>query len=94
MTPAFLERIGQAMYGSEWMAPLAHDLGNGTRTVARWFSGYSEIPEGLADELRHLLERRADEIATVRADLDIAIAREPATPDVPGQIERDFGDHR
>lgn len=84
MTPALLERIGQALYGPQWIAPLARALDNNQRTVVRWVSEYSDMPAGLADDLRLLLERRTDELATVRADLDIAIvrAREPASPDV------------
>lgn len=75
LSPALLERIGQALYGPQWIAPLARALDNNQRTVARWVSEYSDMPDGLADDLRLLLERRTDELAAVRADLDIAIVR-------------------
>ena len=80
MTSELFARVGAALYGDAWMGCLADALLVAPRTVARWASGYSRIPPNVWDELRLLAEQRADLIAMVRADLDIAIARTRTAP--------------
>lgn len=80
MTTDLFARIGAALYGDLWQGSLAYALGVSPRSVARWASGYSQIPPHVWDELRTLTEGRADQISLVRADLDIAIARTHTEP--------------
>lgn len=73
MTPILLRRAGKALYGDNWINPLARDLDVNANTVARWVSGYSRMPNALAGELRALLQARGSELRGVQVDLDGAI---------------------
>lgn len=84
MTPALLERVGHALYGEFWAAPLAFDLDVQKNTLRKWAAGKSRIPPGLADELHTLLAERMGEIRAVKGEVEVAIARVPAAPDVSG----------
>lgn len=62
-----LRRVGQALYGDEWISPLARDLGNHYKTVSRWNAGDNEIPETararIAAELLALVRDRGPDVS-------------------------------
>lgn len=75
MTPAELfDRAGRALYGDHYVAPLAHALGVGKVTVAKWRAGESTIPAGIWRELCPMLSARHGEtIAIMRAVADAGL---------------------
>lgn len=54
MTPYEFRAIGQRLLGPGWQTRLARLLGVADRTVRRWASGDSPIPEGLPADLARL----------------------------------------
>jgi hypothetical protein len=75
MSPELFARIGEALYGDQFVASLSHQLEVAKRTVARWASGQSRIPPSIGQELRQLLAQRADLVAAVRDELEAAIGQ-------------------
>ncbi len=65
MKPKTLIRIGRALYGNRYMAPLARDLSVANRTVERWGSGVYNISPGRVLSLRKLLEKRCKAIGAL-----------------------------
>jgi hypothetical protein len=59
MTPAQFIAWGEALFGSDWKAPLARALGMNRRTIIRYAAGEREIPDDLLDELRVLARGQA-----------------------------------
>jgi hypothetical protein len=59
-----LETVGRALYGDQWQAPLARDLGVATRSVQRWIAGDRETPD-LAADLRPLVQKRHAELGAL-----------------------------
>jgi len=58
-----LEAVGRAIYGPQWVTPMARDLRDMTgspadRTAQRWASGANPIPAGLRDDLRALIDAK------------------------------------
>jgi hypothetical protein len=51
-----LRRVGQFIYGEQWHAPLARDLGVNERSMRRWSAGTDEIPRSVWDDLGSKLE--------------------------------------
>lgn len=66
MTPQDrLAAAARLLYGGErWTAALAADLGVGERTIRRWLSGETPLPDdhGVWAGLRALMRRRAREL--------------------------------
>jgi hypothetical protein len=62
ITPSELASRGRALYGQRWQTALAEDLAINDRTMRRWLSGESPIPDNIEDELRQILERRLHEL--------------------------------
>jgi hypothetical protein len=60
---------GEALYGDQWQRALARDLNVNDRTVRRWYSGESAIPNGIKAELRALLSVRQKKIFALIVDL-------------------------
>lgn len=63
-----LEQIGRALYGPEWVSPLARALDVALRTVQRWAAGEIETPDWTADALDALARgpvgtRRLEDLA-------------------------------
>ena len=69
MTADFIVAAGRALYGERWQAPLARDLGVSHRTVRRWVSGESPMPEGVEADLRALLAEREQKIRGLAVDI-------------------------
>jgi hypothetical protein len=67
-----LKNIGEAMYGDQWINPMADDLEVSQRTMRRWATGTSEIPVGVWEDLLTLmlLRRMAldDNILAIKAN--------------------------
>lgn len=55
MTNTELRALGLAVWGAEWQSPLARAMGVNKRTVARWASGDTVIPESVSLEIRRIL---------------------------------------
>lgn len=58
MTPDKLSKAGSALYGSRWQSEMARELGVSDRTVRRWVSGDSPVPDTAYDALRRLVAER------------------------------------
>ena len=56
MSKELLKRVGTFIYGEEWQAPLARDLGVNERSMRRWVAGTDEIPRGVWRDLGDRLE--------------------------------------
>lgn len=69
MTPTLLRWAGEALYGPRWQTGLAVALDVADRTVRRWISGQSPVPESVVAELDNLLAHREAHIASVRERL-------------------------
>lgn len=63
-----LAGCGRALYGPSqpWQSALARDLGVADRTVRRWISGASTMPDGARQDLVELMKQRS-------LDLDMAV---------------------
>jgi DNA-binding transcriptional regulator YiaG len=69
MTPAFLQKVGEALYGPLWQSALARDLKVADRTVRRWAAGDFRMPPTLADELLKLILDRVETLKDVSKGL-------------------------
>jgi hypothetical protein len=69
VTPAELfHRAGVALFGDQYVAPMAVALGVEKNTVGKWRDGKSRIPPGAWGDLRKIMVARAHEmIATTTA---------------------------
>lgn len=56
MSKELLKRVGTFIYGEEWQAPLARDIGVNERSMRRWVAGTDEIPRGVWRDLGDRLE--------------------------------------
>lgn len=69
MTPAELfRRAGAALYGEQFVAPLAVALKVDKNTVGKWAAGKSDVPVGVWADIQELADNRGAELTTV-ADL-------------------------
>ena len=73
ITIDLLRRVGPALslslYGRNWHAELAHDLGVARRTVQRWETGDAPIPPTLRRSLARLVAARQDELGKLYREL-------------------------
>lgn len=61
MTDNLITRVGRALYGDRWQAPMARDLDVHKDTVQDWRQGRSNPRPGVYVDLhRIVLERQAD----------------------------------
>jgi hypothetical protein len=77
-----LQRAGRALYGARWQRDLARDLRIAERTIRRWISDPSTIPDRTWPEIIGLLAARADFMAKLQAELSSA-AKKARSPMVP-----------
>ena len=68
MTPDHMRAAGAALYGANWVAALAADLGINPRTIFRWRAGAHQIPARHADRITSLLEQRAEQIRALLSE--------------------------
>jgi plasmid maintenance system antidote protein VapI len=59
---------GEAAFGSQWQTEISRSLDVADRTVRRWISGNSKIPDGVALEINSLLKERIKMIEAVIQD--------------------------
>ena len=70
-----LEAVGQAIYGTQWVTPMARDLrkltgGPADRTAQRWASGANPIPATLRDALCALIEVKIAALKSALKNID------------------------
>ena len=59
---AFLNRIGEALYGDHWQSLFGESLDINERTIRRWVSGEVLVPIGVWKELFFKLDAKRDEL--------------------------------
>jgi hypothetical protein len=69
MTPDLLHRVGEALFGERYQVALANALGVNDRTMRRWISGDSAIPDTLCIDLFNLCLNREDVLRKIRNEL-------------------------
>lgn len=70
-TPAELfHRIAVALYGEQYIAPLATLLEVDKESVRKWAAGKMPIPAGIWRELREWVSNRYAELAALMPELD------------------------
>ena len=47
MSIQLFNKVGSAIYGAEWQAPIARDLNVNERSLRRWIAGAEEVPRGV-----------------------------------------------
>ena len=55
MTATELRALGLAAWGDDWLSPLARAMGVNKRTVGRWASGATVIPDAVSEKIRKVL---------------------------------------
>ncbi len=66
--------IGEALYGARFQTDLARDLSVGDRTMRRWCSGKSEIPDNVQAELAAVVAAKGKKLQKILAELtDIGV---------------------
>jgi hypothetical protein len=53
-----LKSIGEALYGEHWANSMADDLDVSGRSLRRWANGSMPIPQGVWEDLMHLIKAR------------------------------------
>lgn len=71
MTPDLLRRVGEALYGEHWQAPLAVDLNVAVRTVQRWATGERPMPQNLPAELAGVIGDRREALGTLYWEITV-----------------------
>lgn len=61
--------IGEALYGPDWVSPLARVLGVNRSTTQRWKDGVTRVTPRLAGELDALLKAHQAHVAGLRRAL-------------------------
>jgi len=69
MTAAELQRIGEALYGGNWIGPMATALDVNITTMRRWARGGQYIPSRVGAEIVGLIAVRRDEISALLAEM-------------------------
>lgn len=64
-----LAKAGRAMYGDQWQSPLARALGINDRTVRRWASGESNVPQHMHSIILGLMDARIASIGLERSKI-------------------------
>jgi hypothetical protein len=74
MSASLLATVGTTLYGEgeHWIGRLAEDLGVNERTMRRWLSSESAIPDRVWDDLVNIAIGRAREIANLVPKIDQA----------------------
>ena len=74
MTTHRLRRIGEAIYGAEWVSPMARDLSVNLRTMQRWAAGDTAPPDTVFADLKLLAARGGAELRARLAAIDEFLA--------------------
>lgn len=57
-----LNRIGEALFGEHWRAPLSSFLGVNERTIRRWIGNEVAVPPGVWKDIFVKLDAQRDEV--------------------------------
>lgn len=63
-------KIGDALYGPAWQAPLAKALNRGARTLRHWINKDNPIPDGIGPEIAKLCREKAAELIKIADELE------------------------
>ena len=71
-----LARTGLALFGTEWVSPIARELGVALRTAQRWAAGEVPVPLGVLDrDLPALVKRLGpDRLAELGRTMELLVA--------------------
>ena len=75
-----LERVGIALWGEQWQAPLARAVGLNDRTVRRYAAGERPVPTGLWLELHGIAVRRDSTLRGLLPELLSRLGRAGSSP--------------
>lgn len=75
MDASLLKRAGEALFGNQWQTPLAEALGVSDRTMRRWVSEQSPVPEGVLSDIEKAARQRVADIYAFMADLTAISAK-------------------
>ncbi|MFG1466075.1 hypothetical protein V5F77_24720 [Xanthobacter sp. DSM 24535] len=64
-----IEKVGRALYGEQWQAPLSRDLSVRKDTIGDFRQGRGEPGPGLYHDMLDLAEKRMRELQEAIADL-------------------------
>lgn len=78
MNTIILSEIGKALYGLNWVTPLAKDLKINRKTIQRYMSGELKINPNIAIDLAKLLSEREYTINKLRLFIDESFAGKDA----------------
>ena len=65
-----LQKIGQSLYGTNWIGDLAAALNVNERSMRRWAAGTYEIPAGIRGELVTLCRARGANLEGIAGALE------------------------
>lgn len=65
-----LRIVGEALYGPSWQTDLSAQLEVADRTMRRWLSGDTAIPDGIWFDLGKLCRNRSRALAKLADQLD------------------------
>lgn len=60
LTEDHLRAVGEALYGPSWQTPLGEALQVADRTVRRWASGETPVPDGVWGDIAKLCATRGN----------------------------------
>jgi len=69
MDHLILKRAGEALYGNQWQTPLATALNVSDRTMRRWVSGDSAVPDSVIADIERVARQRVADIYTFMAEI-------------------------
>jgi hypothetical protein len=78
IAPELLWRVGEALWGVQWMSRLATEFDIAPRKVRRWAGGNGRMPDALRPQLVELMRQHGDELAGLVGELEKPCAP-PAT---------------
>jgi hypothetical protein len=78
MNAKILSAIGEALYGVNWVTPLAKDLNINRKTIQRYISGELKINPNIAIDLANILSDREYSINKLRLFIDESFASKDA----------------
>lgn len=58
-----LDKVGNALFGPNWQTPLAKELAVNLRTMQRWASAETPMPERIWAEIGEICRQRSEALA-------------------------------
>lgn len=78
MNKEILKASGEALYGENWVSPLANDLNINRKTIQRYNSGEIPVNPKIKADIAELLSIREHKIKKIRLSVDGSFAAENA----------------